>query len=149
MTDQKILLTTTTGELFLPTRIIYHVHDREELLRKFRRLRCMEFDGAKRRWTWNHEYEAKELGFPTAYDAIPPDGRPLILASCYEVDGNRLHVYVRSALRLTKFLVFFNKHISPRRQKSVGFGVSERLRQPPAPETVRRTESRREAPRCG
>lgn len=148
MTDRKVLATTTTGELFLPSRVIYRVHDPERLLRKFRELRCMVFDKAKRRWLWQYEFEAEEMGFPPAYDAIPPDRRPLVLASCHEAEPNRLHVYVRSTLRLTKFLVFFNKHVQRRFADGEFFDecnvttVHDPGRGIPAPEDYFRDESK-------
>ena len=110
--DQSMLVMTTTNELLLPSRIIYRVHDAQRLMTIFRKLRCMIWEPPKRRWTWNYEHEAKALGFPAAYEAVPPERQPLVLASCYLIDPHTLHVYVRSTLRLIKFLVFFGQRVS-------------------------------------
>jgi len=110
---KRPIVMTTTNELFLPARVIYRVADRASVLATFRGLRCMTLEPSGR-WTWNYEYEAKEMGFPPAYQEIPPERQPMVLAACYWVGSDRLHVYVRSTLRLTKFLVFFDRHV-PRR----------------------------------
>ncbi len=102
---------TTTDELFLPSRIIYKIFDHRQLLARFRQLRCMTDESVKGRWTWNYEFEALNFGFPRAYDEIPPERRPVVLAACYFVKPDRLHVIVRSTLRLTKSLVFFDQQI--------------------------------------
>jgi hypothetical protein len=111
MSIGKQVVMTTTNELFLPTRIVYRIFNAEDLLRRFAKLRCMVYEEANRRWTWNYEAEAKKMGFPAAYNQIPKEHRPLILASCYLVDEDTLHVYVRSTLRLQKVLVFFDQWI--------------------------------------
>lgn len=102
------LVMTLTDELFLPSRIVYRVAAQEQLLSGFRNLRSMSFDPARNRWVWHYESEARQLGFPSAYDQIPRERQPLVLASCYLVEGVAMHVYVRSALRVCKALVFFD-----------------------------------------
>ena len=102
---------TLTDELFLPTRIVYRVKDREELLSKFQNLRCMMYDPFRVRWMWQHEFEATRIGFPVKYRLIPRERQPLVLASCYLLNCGAMHVYVRSALRVSKALVFFERHI--------------------------------------
>ena len=108
----------------------------------------MVFDETKRRWLWQYEFEAQDMGFPPAYDAIPPDHRPIVLASCHEVEPNRLHVYVRSASRLTKFLLFFDKHIPRRCAEGEFFDeynlitVHDPQKDIPAPEDYFRDESK-------
>lgn len=99
------LVMTTTNELFLPTRIVYRVVDRARVLGTFRGLRCMTLEPSGR-WTWNYEFEAKEMGFPPAYEEVPPERQPVVLAACYWVGADGLHVYVRSTLRLRMFVEF-------------------------------------------
>ena len=48
--DGRRLMMTLTDELFLPTRIVYCVKDREELVSRFHNLRCMMFDPFRTRW---------------------------------------------------------------------------------------------------
>src|SRR4051794_1342498 len=102
---------TLANEVFLPSRIIYRVLERKKVLAKLGDLRCMTFEPFKGRWTWNYEFEAKQLGFPADYEAIPVERQPIVLASCYWIEPDRLHVYVRSTVRLCKFLLFFDKHV--------------------------------------
>src|SRR5437867_9718225 len=97
--DGRRLMMTLTDELFLPTRIVYCVKDREELVSRFHNLRCMMFDPFRPRWVSQYEFEATRIGFPVNYRRIPRDRQPLVLASCYLLDRGAMHVYVRSALR--------------------------------------------------
>jgi len=106
---QRTVIMTVTGELFLPSRIVYRVSDAKRLVQKFRKLRCMTFDRLRGRWTWNYEHEAKALGFPIAYDALPPEAQPVVLASCYLPTPSTLHVYVRCTRRVAKFMEFFDR----------------------------------------
>jgi len=107
---KRPLVMTTTNELFLPARIVYRVADRARVLATFRGLRCMTPEPSGR-WTWNYEFEAKAMGFPQAYEEVSPERQPVVLAACYWVGSDGLHVYVRSTLRLTKFLVFFDQQV--------------------------------------
>src|SRR5438093_340896 len=102
------LIMTTTGELFLPTRVIFRILDEEQVGRRFNGLRCLNPEPPKGRWTWNYEHEAKSLAFSPAYEAIPPERQPVVLATCYVLDPEILHVYVRSTERLIKALSFFD-----------------------------------------
>jgi hypothetical protein len=102
---------TLTDELFLPSRIIYRVFDRKRLIAKLRSLRSIVFDPDSQRWVWNYEYEDEQAGFQEAYDRIPPERRPLVLASCFLLADDWFHVYIRSAIRVTKALVFFDRHV--------------------------------------
>src|SRR5438128_8733062 len=75
--DGRRLMMTLTDELFLPTRIVYCVKDREELVSRFHNLRL------RTRWVWQYEFEATRIGFPVNYRRIPRERQPLVLASCY------------------------------------------------------------------
>jgi hypothetical protein len=109
--DGRRLMMTLTDELFLPTRIVYLVKDREELLSRFHNLRCMMFDPFRTRWVWQYEFEATRIGLPVNYRRIPRERQPLVLPSCYLLDRGAMHVYLRSTLRVSKALVFFYRHI--------------------------------------
>jgi len=120
MAQTPAIVMTTTGELFLPSRVIYRVQNREELLQRFRRLPDLQWDPRRQRWTWNYGAQARRLGFPAAYEALPPHQQPLVLASCYLTDAHTLQAYVRCASRLLRLLVFFEQEI-PRRCASAQF----------------------------
>jgi len=109
--DGRRLIMTLTDELFLPTRIVYRVKDREELISRFHNLRCIMFDPFRTRWVWQYVFEATRIGLPVNYRRIPRERQPLVLASCYLLDRGAMQVYVRSALRVCKALVFFDRHI--------------------------------------
>jgi hypothetical protein len=108
----RVLLKTSTDELFLPPRIVYHVWDEKELVTRLRQLRCMAFDRPGGRWTWNFEHEAKAMGFPAIYESGPAARQGVVLASGYLVDVSTFHVYVRCVERRVKFLVFFDRAVS-------------------------------------
>src|SRR5207249_9877240 len=56
--DGRRLMMTLTDELFLPTRIVYCVKDREELVSRFHNLRCMMFDPFRTRWVWQWPFQS-------------------------------------------------------------------------------------------
>ncbi len=108
---QRVLLKTSTDELFLPSRIVYRVWDEKQLVTGLRRLQCMAFDRQRGCWTWNFEHEAKAMGFPAIYESGPAARQGVVMASGYLVDASTFHVYVRCTERLVKFLVFFDQAV--------------------------------------
>ena len=60
-----------TGEVYLPIRLFYQVHDMTGLQQQFAKLSCMDFDTAKDRWVWVYLHEAKALKFTKSYAALP------------------------------------------------------------------------------
>ena len=78
----RIVLSTVTGELFLPTRLVYEVYDAKRLRAWLSKTSCMAWDPRQRRWTWNHCGSALKMSFPSAYDKVPAKQRPVVLASC-------------------------------------------------------------------
>src|SRR6266700_2918320 len=56
--DGRRLMMTLTDELFLPTRIVYRVKDRKELVSRFHNLRCMMFDPFRTRWVWQWPFQS-------------------------------------------------------------------------------------------
>ncbi len=56
--DGRRLMMTLTDELFLPTRIVYCVKDREELVSRFHNLRCMMFDPFRTCWLWQWPFQS-------------------------------------------------------------------------------------------
>lgn len=103
---------TTTGELFLPTRLIYEVYDAKRLRSWLEKTSCVAWDQKLRRWTWNHVDAAINMKFPPVYDQLPANQKPVVLASCYLVNDQTFHVYTRCGLRAVRFLSFFDQQVS-------------------------------------
>lgn len=108
----RTLIATTTGELFLPTRLVYDVYDAQQLRSWIDKSSCMMWDPNLRCWTWNHVGAALKMKFPSAYDTLPAKQKPVVLASCYLVNDQTFHVYTRCGLRAAKFLAFFDRQVS-------------------------------------
>jgi hypothetical protein len=103
---------TLTGELYLPTRLIYEVYDAKQLRAWLQKTSCIEWNPEKRGWTWNYHGAARKLGFPPTYSELPKERQPVVLATAYLVDEHTFHVYTRCGFRTVKFLVFFDKQVS-------------------------------------
>jgi hypothetical protein len=110
--QKRTPLATTTGELFLPTRLVYEVYDASQLRAWLAKTSCMMWDAKIRRWTWNHVGAAIKMKFPPVYDQLPAKQKPVVLASCYLVNDQTFHVYTRCWLRAVKFLSFFDQQVS-------------------------------------
>ena len=102
---------TTTGELFLPTRLVYEVYDVKQLRSWLMTSSCMAWDTNAQRWTWNHIGTALKMKFPPSYVKLPAKQKPVVLASCYLVNDQTFHVYTRCGLRAAKFLSFFDRQL--------------------------------------
>lgn len=102
---------TTTGELFMPTRLVYEVYDVRQLRSWIVKSSCMAWDTKIQRWTWNHSGAALKVKFPPSYGKVPAKQRPVVLASCYLVNDQTFHVYTRCGLRAAKFLSFFDRQV--------------------------------------
>jgi hypothetical protein len=109
--SKRLPLMTVTDEMFLPTRLVYEVYDASWLRSWLVTTSCMSWDARLRRWTWIHCDAALKLNFPPAYDTVPEEQRPVVLASCYLVDDQTFHVYTRCGLRAVKFLSFFDRAV--------------------------------------
>lgn len=110
--NEASIIMTTTNELFLPTRLIYRVFKDKELAAVFRHLRCFQLDPTKNRYTWNFEHEAMKCKFPACYKKLPKQQQPVVLASCYMLGPDKLHVYLRSTFRVIEFLKFFESKVT-------------------------------------
>ena len=142
------ILQTTTDEPYLPTRLVYAVHQPDTMRRWFQRHPTMLWDPALRRWTWNYHRKLRKLGFSAAYEEAFRRQGGLVLASCYLVDRRTLHVYTRSGLRALRFLVFFDREVS----RSIAMGefvdeynllsTAKDVSSIPTPEDFFRDESR-------
>jgi hypothetical protein len=116
---KRMPLMTVTDEVFLPTRLVYEVYDVSRLREWLEKTSCIAWDAKRQRWTWIHCDAALKLNFPSAYDTVPEEQRPVVLASCYLVDDQTFHVYTRCGLRAIKFLSFFDREVS----RSIALGT--------------------------
>ena len=93
----KPSLITTTGESYQPARLYYQVGQKNAVLGRFKRLRCIDYDQSQNRWVWYYTEEAKSLKFITSYRDIPKEQRPVVLGyftwkgDREELDLNILH----------------------------------------------------------
>ena len=110
-TAESQIVMTTTGELFLPTRLVYRIVDGAQFRERFDRIKSFKWDPEGHRWTWLYEHEALKMKFPAAYRALPQARQPIVLASCYIVAPGTFHVYLRCGERVMKFLSFFDRHM--------------------------------------
>jgi len=108
--DEKLLQVTLTGEPAQPVRLYYEVRDKELLVQRLRRLRCMDFDPNGRRWVWLYAHEAQALAFKKPYAAQPRDQRPIVIGSLF-LKGSRAFLDLRSYERALKAIPFFDEHL--------------------------------------
>ena len=73
------LSVTMTGEPYQPARLYYQVQQKNAVLGRFKRLRCLDFDETRNRWVWLYTEEAKNLKFSKSYREIPKQYRPIVL----------------------------------------------------------------------
>lgn len=118
MSEDKKLLVTLTGEVFHPTRLYYHVPNKDALRRRFARLDFMDYDKDGDRWVWLYTGKAKRLKFSQRHTPVPKHLQPIVLGSFFLRASKEAHFDVRSFERATKAVVFFDKHI-PRNVASV------------------------------
>ncbi|MBV5323025.1 MAG: hypothetical protein JZU60_04230 [Ilumatobacteraceae bacterium] len=111
MNEKPAISMTFTGEVFLPIRVFYQIHDMHALLLAFGKLSCMSFDKTTNRWVWLYDNEAKSLKFNKSYAEIPKEQRPIVLGSFYSNGSNEMHLDVRSVDRVATAIVFFDKYI--------------------------------------
>jgi len=107
--DGKILQVTLTGEPVQPIRLYYELCDKELLVRRFRPLRCLDFDPRGKRWVWLYEHEARTLEFRTPYASLPTEKRPIVIGSFF-LKGNKALLDLRSFDRAIKAIPFFDEH---------------------------------------
>lgn len=118
MSEDKKLLVTLTGEVFHPTRLYYHVPNKDALRRRFARLDFMEYDNDDDRWVWLYTGKARRLKFSQRHTPVPKHLQPIVLGSFFLRASKEAHFDLRSFERATKAVVFFDKHI-PRNVASV------------------------------
>ncbi|MDJ0900240.1 MAG: hypothetical protein QNJ55_15660 [Xenococcus sp. MO_188.B8] len=114
MKEEKTLITTHTGEPNQPVRIYYQVVKPKTVLGVFKKLRCVYFEQALKRWRWLYEHEAKKLRFEVPYSKISKEVKPIVMGDFYWRGDQELLLEVRSFDRALKAIEFFEKRINPR-----------------------------------
>lgn len=108
---QKALMKTMTGEHYMLARVHFKIRDKTKVLRTFSRLKCIEFDPHQKRWTWLYGDEAKGLKFEVPYNKVPPESRPVVLASFFLPSDEAGYFNTNSFDRATKAITFFDQKI--------------------------------------
>ena len=112
MDGEKLLQATQTGEVVQPIRLYYQIVDKKQLLNRFKRLRCMDFDRVNNRWVWLYSHESKVLKFVKSYLSIPKVMHPIVIGSFFLRSGDELlFLDLRSFDRAIEAIPFFDKHI--------------------------------------
>jgi hypothetical protein len=113
MNSEKKLLVTMTGEIYQPIRVYYRLFDKKAVIKRFSKLRCMDFDRAGNRWVWLYYGEAKKLKFKKPYSSLSKKAQtqPIIIGSFFIRKDNEMFLDLYSFERATKAIVFFDKYI--------------------------------------
>jgi len=112
---RKPLLTTTTGEPFMPVRLYFEVPPGVDVSRTLDGLRCCERDLETGGWGWLYEEEAAGLVFHASQIEPPKVMQPIVIARMRLEVGGWLTVTVRSVERAVVAASFF----APRLGKAV------------------------------
>ena len=124
---ERQLLATVTGELCQPVRIYYDVPDKNAVNKKFRALKCVQSDPARRRWVWLFDGEAKGLAFEKSYRDIPTKFRPVVIGSFHFRPPSEMHLDLRSIERAIHALPFFHRHLGRKTAEATEFSIVNRL----------------------
>lgn len=113
--DQKerALISTTTGELFMPARLYFKFLNKKSLIKALERRYCIDLRDDD---TFNINYweEAKTVNLEVPYDEVPENVFPVLLARGRFVGSSEIHIDVRSFERAIGILKFLNKYIGPK-----------------------------------
>jgi hypothetical protein len=123
----KPILATLTGEYFQPVRLHYEVFNHEDLVRAFKKLRCLDFDPTQQRWVWLYDYEAKNLQFKQSYSQIPKHLHPMVIGSIFVRDKDKMLLDLRSCERATLAIPFFDRHFPRNVAKVTDAEVANKL----------------------
>lgn len=126
--DQKktALVSTTTGELFMPARLYFKFMNKKSLIKALERRNCVDlFDDD----SFNISYweEAKTVKLQVPYDEVPENVFPVLLARGSFVGPSEIHIDVRSFDRAIGILRFLNKYIGPKFMYATHIATYNRL----------------------
>lgn len=106
-----------TGEPYQPTRLFYWVGQKNAVIGRFRRLRCIDEERTHNRWVWFLTEEAKKIKFTKSYQDIPKEHRPLVLGYFTFKGNQQLRLDVDSFDRAIEAIKFFDEKINRRLAK--------------------------------
>lgn len=108
------LVKTSTGELFIPVRLYYRIHNKALLVKAINKLKCAEFaEWDKNYFIISYYKEAKKLDLDVFYQEVPPELYPVRLADCYIKNSFTLYIDLKSFQRAIEMINFLSKHIRP------------------------------------
>lgn len=127
--EKKIppLLSTMTGEAYQPARIYYQVGQKNAVLGRFKRLRCIDYDSDHNRWVWLYTEEAKNIKFDQSYRDIPKQYRPIVLGYFSFEGDKKLRLDVRSFERVIEAITFVDRKINRRLAKVTTIKIVNKL----------------------
>ena len=125
--EPEPLSVTMTGEPYQPARLYYQVQQKNAVLGRFKRLRCIDFDETRNRWVWLYTEEAKNIKFSKSYREIPKQYRPIVLCSFTFKGDQELRLDVRSFKRVTEAILFFDQKINRRLAKLTKIKIVNKL----------------------
>lgn len=132
----KPALCNITDEFYQPARIYYQVNQKNALIGRFKRLRCIQFDPEQNCWLWLYQDEAKNIQFSKSYADIPKEDRPVILAYLSFNTDQELQIDVSSFDRVIEAIRFFDTKINRHLAKVTKLRVVNKL----FPETITQAE---------
>lgn len=109
--SKRALIKTLTDEFFQPMRLYYIVHNKDELVACFKKLKCLKYDTELHDWTVEYKDEAANIGLGVAPHKVPKEVQPLIIATIYIENETTMLIDVRSIERAEKIIEFIYKHI--------------------------------------
>lgn len=126
--DQKerALISTSTGELFMPARLYFKFINKKALIKALERRRCIDLFTDD---TFNINYweEARTVKLKVPYDEVPENVFPVLLACGSFVGPSEVHIDVRSFERAVGILKFLNKYIGPKFMYATHIATYNRL----------------------
>ena len=112
--DEEKLITTTTGEPFMPVRLYYKIHNKTLLVKAIKKLKCASFaEFDKNYFIISYHKEAKKLDLGVFYQDVPEELYPITLANCYIKNNSTLCIDLKSMPRAVEIIDFLSKHIRP------------------------------------
>lgn len=99
-------LTIETGEAYQPVRLTYLIKDKDNLLEKLNKLKCIEKDPTENTWIWYWKNESETLNFQSIDSFQNQSDNPVRLATL-SIQQNLLHIHLPSFKRACMAVPFF------------------------------------------